>query len=295
MNRDATSMRMVVPLDGSDFATRAIPAAAAIARAAGAGVDLVALAPDGRERALMSQRVHEAAQLLPPTIDVDEQVVVDLDPVAALLRTAAHPDRVLCLASHDHMPAVAAVLASVGSHVIEQAVRPLLVVGASGEATAAGTDIVVAVDGQHDPEPLLAVAVRWARLLDAPLRVVTVYEPVLADIRRPEHFTRSRGPSIDVELYLEAVRGRVEGSGLRSVDVASIPDPVSVADGLSDHLTGRPALMLVVGGEHHPHLAAPGVLRRLLRALALPVLLVPRPSSQATTVRDAEGRSLSDS
>jgi nucleotide-binding universal stress UspA family protein len=280
-------MRTVVPLDGSEFSTRAIPAAAAIARAAGAGIALVGVATAASETASLSQHVHEATQLLPAGVAVTEQVIVDADPVAALLQIAADPGRVLCLASHDHMPAAAAILGSVGSQVIERAVRPLFVVGGAAEATAAGNDVAVALDGQHDPEPLLAAAVRWARLFDAPLRLVTVYEPVLSDIRRPEHFTRRLGPAIDTDLYLQQVRARLEGSGVRAVELASIPDPVSVADGLTAHLTERPALVLVAGGEHHAHLVAPGVLRHLLRTLLLPVLLVPKPAAQATSVRDA--------
>jgi nucleotide-binding universal stress UspA family protein len=238
----------------------------------------------------LSRQVHEASQLLPAGTDVIEDVIVDADPSAALLHLASDPHRVLCLASHDHPPAEAAILGSVGSRVIERAVRPLLVVGGAAEATAAGNDVAVALDGQHDPEPLLATALHWALLLDAPLRLLTVYEPVLSDIRRPEHFTRSRGPSIDADRYLQQVRARVEGAAVRGVESVSIPDPVSVTDGLADHLAQRPALLLVVGGEHHRHLLTPGVLRNLLRVLVLPVLVVPRPASQAMGVPAAAAR-----
>jgi hypothetical protein len=40
------SPRIVLPLDGSDFTVRAIPAAAVIARAAGTGLTLVGVATD---------------------------------------------------------------------------------------------------------------------------------------------------------------------------------------------------------------------------------------------------------
>jgi nucleotide-binding universal stress UspA family protein len=294
MDRDATSTRIVVPIDASEFSTLAVPAAASIAKAAGAGITFVAVGPDDREADSLSSHLDEATQLLPPGLDVSVQAIVDSDPAAVLLHLAAEPDNVLCLATHDHMPAARAVLGSVGSQVIERAVRPLFVTGAAGAITP-GTDVAVALDGRHDPEPLLAAAVGWARSLDAPLRLVTVYEPVLADIRRPEHFTRARGPSIDVDLYLDEIRARLQGSGVRSVEVASISDPVGVVDGLAAHLGERPALVLVVGGEHHPHLVTPGVLRRLLSAVPVPVLLVPRVAAQATTVRDAEGRWSSES
>ena len=63
--------------------------------------------------------MHEATALLPAGTDVTEELIVDLDPVAALLRIATDPSRVLFLASHERIPPAAAILASVGSRVIE--------------------------------------------------------------------------------------------------------------------------------------------------------------------------------
>jgi nucleotide-binding universal stress UspA family protein len=292
MRRDAISIRIVVPLNGSEFSTRAIPVAAQVAQAAGAAITLVAVAFDAREAASLFDDVHEAKELLPPGIEVVEQVIFDDDPAAALLEIAAEPDTVFCLASHDHMPAAGAILGSVGSRVIERALRPLFVVGSVAAAGLAGTDIAVAVDGQHDPEPLLAEAAMWARVFDAPVRLVTVYEPVLSDIHRPEHFTRRRGPSIDADSYLGQMRAQVERIGVRGVEVVSIPDPVSVADSLSAHLKERPALVVVAGGEHHARLVTPGVLRRLLRTVTVPVLLVPRAAARAHTFPHVERRRL---
>jgi hypothetical protein len=123
-------------------------------------------------------------------------------------------------------------------------------------------------------------------LFDAPLRLVTVYEPVPPDIRDPAHFSRRRGPETDPDLYLQQRRAQLEESAPRGVDLVSIPDPVSVAAGLSDHLAERPALILVAGGEHHRSLFAPGVIRVLLRTLAVPVLLVPGAAAHASAALD---------
>jgi hypothetical protein len=56
---------------------------------------------------------------------------------------------------------------------------------------------VVALDGKHSAEALLSTGTAWADALHAPLRVVTVYEPVLPDVRNPDHFSRTHGPSSD--------------------------------------------------------------------------------------------------
>jgi len=163
---------ITVPLDGSEFAARAIPPAEAIAARAGASVTPIEVAT-GED-----------------------------DPVEALLKRAEDETTVLCIASHDHMPAAAAIRDSVGSKLIEHARRPILVVGPEADESPSGADVVVAIDGGHAPDALLSVGTAWADTLDAPLRVVTVFEPVLADIRNPEHFSRTHGPSSDPLVYL---------------------------------------------------------------------------------------------
>ena len=285
--------KLVLPLDGSEFSTRAIPAADIIARAAGTGISLLGIAADDEDASALSRHVHEARTLLSAGSDVTEEMIVGADPVTALLEIVDDPRRALFLASHDRMPPSAAVLRSVGSRVVERARRPLFVVGPAAK-TGSGPDVVVALDGRHDPEPLLSAAGRWATLLDVPLRVVTVYEPVPADIRDPGHFTRGHGPATDPDLYLRQVRAQLEGQAPHGVECASIPDPVSVAAGLSDHLAERPALMLVAGGQHHRNVFAPGVVRVLLHSLTVPVLLVPGPAQDDTPVFEAADRTSSD-
>jgi nucleotide-binding universal stress UspA family protein len=284
MSVSMPSPNVVLPLDGSEFAARAIPAAATVARSARTGITLVGVATNDSEASSLSQHLHDAKMLLSAGTDVTEELIVDADPVAQLLKIADDPRRVLFLASHDRMPPSAAILRSVGSRVLARARRPLFVVGRGAAEQTGGRDVVVALDGRHDPEPLLGVAVAWASRFDAPLRLVTVYEPVPADLRDPERYTRGRGPVTDPDLYLERMRAIVEERAPRGVEVASIPDPVSVAAGLSDHLAQRPALILIAGAQHHHSVFAPGVIRVLLRTLAVPVLLVPVPAAPGTAM-----------
>jgi hypothetical protein len=281
-----SSTRVVVPLDGSEFSTRAIPAAGVIARAAGTGITLLGVAEGDAEATALAQHLHTAAAQLAPAADVTEELVATEDPVSTLLRINADPDRVLLLATHDRMPPSAAVLRSVGSRVIERAGQRLFVVGPSASPIAIGSDVAVALDGRHDPEPLLTAAVACATFLDASLRVVTVYEPVLADIRDPEHFTRERGPATDPDVYLRRVGEGLDERVPRGVEFAAIPDAVSAAAGLSHHLAERPPLTLVAGGRHHPDVFGPGVIRALLRTLAVPILLEPVTAANDTAVLD---------
>ena len=264
---------LVVSLDGSELSTRAVPIAGAIARAARAGVRVVGIPHNDGELAWMHEHVHDAARLLtaaqPPEVDV----FVDGDPAGALLKLADDPRNMLCFASHDHAKPVAAVLHSVGSHLIQHATHPFLVVGKNADVETLANDVVVALDGVSDPDALLSTATSWARRLGSSLRIVTVYEPVPADIREPDHFTRTHGPGSDPGLYLEGIRSRLDSAGFAGdVEMAAIPDPVSVTTALAQHLEDRPALLLIVGRRVGAHIG-PGVLRELLHTVTLPVLV----------------------
>jgi nucleotide-binding universal stress UspA family protein len=164
---------------------------------------------------------------------------------------------------------------SVGSQIIEYARRPLIIVGPAGDASGLGRDIAVALDGVHDAAPLLSTAMAWAALLDAPLRLVTVYEPVLPDLRRPEHFTRRHGPPTDPDAYLDDLAVGLDRDPHDGIEAVALADPVSVADGLAQHLRDRPALLLVAGAPRGKHPLLPGVLRELVHHVSIPVLVVP--------------------
>jgi Universal stress protein family len=271
---------LVVPLDGAEFSTRALPAALSIARAGKSDVRLVGIART--EDAVPDLRGHaQDSARLAGFESSDVAIVVNDDPTEALLEISDDPGTVLCFASHDHTPLATALSDSVGSRLIEAATHPYIVVGAAptdGGPALVGTDVVVAVDGVDDPEPLLATAAAWALALQAALRLVTVYEPVSADIRHPDHFTRHHGPPGDADAYAAALGRRLEAIVHAPVEVAAVADATSAADGLTRYLHDRPALLVVLGGGRRDGLSlGPGVLHRLLREMPLPVLVVNRP------------------
>ncbi len=266
---------IVVPLDGSDFANRVLPIAAVLSAAAKVRLRVAGIAPSDAELAWTYDKVHEAVDRA-GLRGIDVEVRVDPHPVEILLATGAREGTVLCLATHDRPDPEAKALRAVGSLVLERSTQPVLVVGPHASAESLGSDVVVAVDGVTDPEPLLAVATAWAMLLGSGLRIVTVYEPVPPDLDRPAHYTRDHGPAGDPDDYVKAVREQV-GDFPFAVDAVAIADPVGVAAGLEQHLADAPARILVLGGRH-PRLLKPsgGIARQLLRNLTLPVLVVNR-------------------
>lgn len=266
---------LVVPLDGSEFAAKALPVAVAIARAGHAGLRLVGVARDDGGRAAVRRYVDGTAREVPATVVPEVDVILDSDPVHALLELAADGTSVLCLASHDRGPLAAKIMHSVGSALVARARQPIVIVGEHLAPSVGAGDVVAAVDGVNDPLPLIATAGAWARQLGAPLRIVTVYEPTLADLDRPSHFTRHYGPPVDPDVYLGAIQRGVEEEGLVSVSTAAIADPVGVGEGLVNHLADRPAGLLVVGGRRHGGPDRPsGTVRGLLRTASVPLLVV---------------------
>jgi hypothetical protein len=203
----------------------------------------------------------------------DVDIYIDPDPAGVLLDITDDESNLLCFASHDHVSPGAELRHSVGSHVIQQARYPFIVVGAHAEPGPASGDVVVALDGRSENDPLLDVAATWAGRLGAALRIVTVYEPVLADLRDPQHFSRGRGPAGDPDAYLASARGHVTGRGVATVEVVAIPDPVSVTAGLEKNLADDPARLMIVGGRPGAHLV-PGVLGHLLPNTPIPMMVV---------------------
>jgi nucleotide-binding universal stress UspA family protein len=268
-----TFQTIVVPVDGSTLALRAVPAAAALAAAAHAKVRLLSVAHNDGELAWAYDQVHSAAGLLPTEMTSAVDVMVDGDPVRVLLDAGAEPGSVLCFSPHDQPWMASELLGRVGSRVVQRASHPFLVVAPNGSPAVPGDDVVVALDGVTDPDPVLSTAVQWALQLGTGLRIVTVYEPVPADLRQPGHYSREHGPPCDPDEYLEGVQGRVDGTGLASCSTTAIPDPVSVAVGLAQHLADRPAFLLVLGGPRRRLRWPSTVLRDLLRTSPPPMLI----------------------
>jgi len=268
---------LVIPLDGSEFASRALPVAVELASAANATVRVVGIAPTDAELAWTYDHVYDDAKRNGVEFD-DVEVRVDPDPLRILLDHSAVEGTTLCLASHDRLPAAARFRHSVGSQLIERAQHPLVVVGPNGSTERLGHDVVVALDGTGDAEPLLAVAATWALALHSRLRIVTVYDDVPSDLRRPQHFTRRHGPPSDPDVYLAAMRERVADVGLVGIDTVAISDPVSITAGLEWHLAGAPARLLVLGGGHRGVSLSRGVVRNVLDNATIPLLVVNRAS-----------------
>jgi nucleotide-binding universal stress UspA family protein len=260
---------IVVPLDGSEFAAHALPIGMQLAAAAGVSVRVVGVANTDAELAWTYDHVVADAQRAGVGV-ADVDVRVDPDPAGVLLAIAADASNVVCLASHARPKPAATLMHSVGSRVIARAPNPVVIVGRNASTAWPGSDVVVALDGVSDPQPLLDAGLVWAHQLQSSLRFVTVYEPVLAEVGDPTLYVRGWGTSYDPHVYLDALSERVDQTELAGLELVAIRDEVGAARGLERHLAQRPACLLVVGADRAPARVA----GELLRTSPVPLLMV---------------------
>lgn len=151
---------VVVALDGSDTAERALPVARALAEAGGSRLSLVTAAvhEDHIPTARRIQRKAAAALGRP----VDTEVVVGQPAATPLLAfLERHHDAVVVMTTHARTAIGELLLGSVADEVVGRSPIPVVLVGPDvklPEAGAAYHDVIVCVDGTPPSELLLPVA-----------------------------------------------------------------------------------------------------------------------------------------
>jgi nucleotide-binding universal stress UspA family protein len=235
---------IVVPLDGSPFAERALPVAGWVAEGLGAGVHPVEVVQgdeeaEGAIRYLDSvARRHHATQW-----DVFQRS----DVAEALAENVASSHaRMACMATHGRDRS-ATLLGSVAAGLLDRSDRPVILVGpAAHAATAADAAVVVAVDGTRHDDALVAVALGWAAKLARRVQIVTVALPAPAGSREGASPREPRGPA-EPERYVASLAARAAGTSV-AVTSSVAYDPVSVRAGLAP-LLDRTAALVVLGSR----------------------------------------------
>jgi nucleotide-binding universal stress UspA family protein len=276
MAQPIEAAHVLVPLDGSPFAERALPVAAWIAAGLAIDTHLMEVVPsavgDEAEGAIRYldrvARSHHAA-----TWDVVERDDVG---IALAEAVAGTPDRLPCLATHGRGRSLP--LGSVAVFLLQHSTRPAVLVGPDARVvTAADAPIVVAVDGTTRDDVLVPAALGWAARLQRPLEIVTIAEPAPAGYRAASRFRSARGPA-DPERYVESLAARAGNEGV-AVTEHVVYDPVSVRDGLVPFLD-RTAALVVLGTRHRPSLGRMVLGSHAVRIVhdsAVPALVVPMP------------------
>ena len=270
--------RVVVPVDGSPFAERALPVACWVTGVLGAPLHLVEVVDDGGDT---DHAIHYLADLARRYNAASWHVARGERPRTAIAAaTGAEPPSLACLATHGR-DRNASTLGSVAMQVLDDATEPVLLVGPRARPPCADdAPVVAAVDGTPGDRAVVRVAAEWAARLRRRLVVLTVAEPIATGPRLHRPARRARGPADPRAcVSLLAAEAMTDGTGLGPGDVEArvVRDPVSVRDAVVDHV-GRTTALLVVG-THRRTRPLHGVLGRhvprIVHDIEVPALIVP--------------------
>jgi nucleotide-binding universal stress UspA family protein len=270
---------LVVPLDGSPFSERAVPVAVRLAQRLDCRVHLFSAVGREDESPERKQYLDGVARGL-ADVEVDEEVVVDLDPTGAIHEAVKRlGDAVPCMSSHGHARS-AAVVGSVANEVLARGHDPLVLVGPLFDEEKEGTGIDAAVDERPGSEVVARAAQHWAEQLGEQLVVLTVAEPVPPPVAAGPP-RRRFGPDEDVDAYLRRFVGKVFGPDAE-VQTKAIYDPISPSVGLCTYLRDHPAWLVAVGSHARvgiERLVFGSAAAAIVRCSTVPVLVVPRPDT----------------
>lgn len=170
---------IIVPLDGSPFAERAVrPACSIAARLDGARVLLMSCTEDIDET---QRRLDDLARLFSEVVPVDTRRLRHGDPAEVILATAAtEPDATICMATHGRGGLSSAVLGSVAKQVVCGSTRPLVLVGPHCRTALLPAEhgrLLTCSDGSAFSDGVVPVASTWCESLGLEPWLVEVVGP----------------------------------------------------------------------------------------------------------------------
>ncbi len=166
---------LVVPLDGSQLAERALDLALPLARRLDAEIRLVTTRWNGD--IAPAARYLEATAALCDSAVVSTYVAPDEQPAIAVgTAVLESPEPAVVMATHGRGAMGAAVLGSVATDVVRCVRAPVVLVGPDAVVHPLET-VVVPLDGSARSESVLPTAEEWARALGVPVHLLAVPQP----------------------------------------------------------------------------------------------------------------------
>jgi nucleotide-binding universal stress UspA family protein len=169
---------LVIPLDGSERAERALPVAQELARHF-EGCQLVAVTTAWHGRVEEPRGYLDKLSDLHPGLRVE--LIDDRDaPQAISLIAGSEPDAVVCMTTHGRGRIGATLVGSIAEEVLREIDVPTVLVGphCDVEQCHEPRPLLACLDGSTESLAILPVAARWAKDLGADLLLTTVFHPL---------------------------------------------------------------------------------------------------------------------
>lgn len=258
---------IIVPLDGSDFAARALSVAYAVARRVDARLIVMSTHWEGNAdgpAAYLERVAKEKTEI------ETEVLLVDEHPAGRAIASVArsHPGSMVCMTSHGRGAVRWAILGSVAEEVVRDAREPVLLVGGH-----CATDwpshlqhLLVCVNDLAAGDAIVPAASAWAKALGLEVRVVMVTHPLAVE------------GATDTNTVVEAITERFVSDGV--VANAIMLRGSYVAGTIADCARDLPAALIATGtsGRHGMTRVALGSVAMGVVGLApCPALVVPLP------------------
>jgi nucleotide-binding universal stress UspA family protein len=258
---------ILVPLDGSAVAERALAPALELVRRTGVPLRVLSRAlPD--EKDALAAYLAGVADRHASVTDVETEVV-DRESIPDAIVEGLGPGTLVCMSSHGRGGLARVVMGSVAEALLRSLGRPVLMVGPHVSDDVALTGRIVAcLDGSPESERTLEPARRWAAALDLPLWLVTVAEP-----GPPGEGITSRDPLESNHLASLAGRlGGVDGWGVLHDEV-----PADALVGVAASAAEPTALLVMAthGRTGWDRLRLGSVTIAAVQGATTPVLVVP--------------------
>jgi nucleotide-binding universal stress UspA family protein len=244
-----TPRTVVVPLDGSSFAERAIPVGRKLAWQLGGDLGLLSARWDD----VPQQAEEYLARVAEENGHAETMFVQDRGAAEAIvLEAQGDRDPVICMTTHGRGAFRWSVLGSVAEEVVRNARRPVLLVGRHCPADAAPfRTAVLTVDGSDADDPAVPVAIEWAQALGLGVEVVQVIHPLdVEDAVEPNKVTQSivaRLRDAGLSVRFVSLRSRLVAHAIAD-HAATVDHPIVVMSSHARTGVGRVALGSVAMG-----------------------------------------------
>lgn len=264
---------VMVPVDGSTRADRALRPGRRLADALGVPIGAVTVTKPGTEgdRSMLESAVADHRLQWSEVIhaeDVGEALVAD-----ALDRTA-----IISMATGGRGRSVA-IVGSTAVDVVKHSTLPVMLVGAATEIFEDQpiNELVVAVSGRTSGESICTPAIELATTFGFAVHFVTVVQPTPEPADSDSPAGRSFGPAGDEHEYMADLVKRFDTPEL-GLTGSVIYDPLSPAGGLAPMMRRRPQSVLVLGTKSRTgmdRLRRGSIASRIVSESPVPSIMLP--------------------